>query len=795
VLHQVGVGALGPVFRTYEPSRDRLVAVKVFRLDITPEQAQSLVDELGRAVNAGLVHPSIVEPVAAGLEGTVAYRAEEYVAAESLDVAMRHYAPAPLDKVLSFITQLASAIDSARGAGVGHGALHPRDIFVTPDEARATGFGVVDALDRLGIRAPVRRPYSPPERIAGQPWDTPADVFSLGAIAFELLTGRRPSGLGDQIGPLTGTAEGMPVDKVHAVLARAMHEHPGDRFSTAIEFASALDRTTRAYDVQPIAPPPDPVSIKRVSSPTPVAPVQPPVVEPEPEPAIESTEPETVAPVIAEVRTRPPHPELRPFDLVRGGADRVELKLRDAPERPESPESNVEPAGPSIVHEPPTLEDSPREVARKVIAAREVRRRESKRVPQPALDLSTFQPEVPAAASGPKPAPAADPLLQPRPEIAEIHETEIQDEPVPDLQALPEHPVDNRIVAVDEFRSRDSQPPAAEPMWPNPPVPSAERQLKAPFAIEPFDPELPPPLPLPSRQIPPPPPVAVDEPAPERQRVVMLPLAVTLIVGLLIGYVAGYLVGGRDLENEIAQGMTTTVPTTTSAGPSAPIQTPGTSGQAAAPKDFSEQAVAPQASPAQTSRTTAAAPKVPLEAPASAAPAREASGAQLGRLIVNSVPSRAAVTLNGKWIGRTPLTLSELPLGNYVVRVVEPGYDVAREEFVLSKAEPTKTMVVELQPQGSKRTPRPPESAAAASAAAVIVTGRIGELFVDSRPRGARVLVDGKEYGVTPTRVTGQSVGSHVVRLELANHSPWTKTEAVTAGGTARVTGSLERIR
>ena len=204
VLHQIGIGALGPVFRTYEPTRDRLVAVKVFRLDITPEQAQALADELTRAAEAGLFHPSIVEPIAAGVEGTVAYRAEEYVAAESLDVAMRHYAPAALDKALPFITQLAGAIDFARTAGVGHGALHLRDIFVTPDEARASGFGVVEALERVGLRAPVRRPYSAPERIAGRPWSTPADVFSLGAIAYELLTGRRPSGTGEQIGALHG---------------------------------------------------------------------------------------------------------------------------------------------------------------------------------------------------------------------------------------------------------------------------------------------------------------------------------------------------------------------------------------------------------------------------------------------------------------------------------------------------------------------------------------------------------------------------------------------------------------
>ena len=202
MLHQVGVGALGPVFRTYEPTRDRLVAVKVFRLDIVPEQAQALSIALNRATESSLFHPSIVEPIAAGMEGTVAYRAEEYVAAESLDVAMRHYAPAPLEKALPFVTQLASAVDFARAAGVGHGGLHPRDIFVTPDEARAAGFGVVEALEAVGIRAPTRRPYAAPERINGAKWSTPADVFSLAAIAFELLTGRRPAGTGAKIGSL-----------------------------------------------------------------------------------------------------------------------------------------------------------------------------------------------------------------------------------------------------------------------------------------------------------------------------------------------------------------------------------------------------------------------------------------------------------------------------------------------------------------------------------------------------------------------------------------------------------------
>ena len=335
MLHQIGVGALGPVFRTYEPTRDRLVAVKVFRLDITPEQARALADELGRAADARLFHPSIVEPVAAGVEGTVAYRAEEYVAAESLDVAMRHHAPATLDKVLPFIAQLAAAIDFARAAGVGHGALHPRDIFVSPDEARATGFGVVDALDRLEMRAPVRRPYSPPERIAGQAWGTPADVFSLAVIAFELLTARRPSGLGTEMGSLSGAVLGSNTDAVRDVLVRAMHENPDERYATAEAFAADLQR---AAGHEAAAAP---------------------VVEPD-------------------LPMRPAaEPERAPFDvLIHDAAPAAPDVLADVPASEPTPAEPVSPAIAfglddfAVESSLPSPTDSPREMARRVIAAR-----------------------------------------------------------------------------------------------------------------------------------------------------------------------------------------------------------------------------------------------------------------------------------------------------------------------------------------------------------------------------------------------------------------------------------------
>jgi serine/threonine protein kinase len=973
VLHQIGVGALGPVFRTYEPTRDRLVAVKVFRLDVTPEQAIALADELGRVTEGNLFHPSIVEPVAAGVEGTVAYRAEEYVAAESLDVAMRHYAPAALDTVLPFITQLASAIDFARQAGVGHGALHPRDIFVTPDEARATGFGVVDALDRLGLRAPVRRPYSPPERIAGERWGTPADVFSLAAIAFELITGRRPLGLGDQIGPLSGTNVGDRGDAIRAVLVRAMREHPVERYATALEFTTELGRAAGLVSATPVA-----------------APVQRPVDEPAPSPT------ETAAPsgaaAAAASGVAPDATDVEEPAADEGDAVRADTGAIDAGA------TGQESLGLGL-----TLEDSPREVARKVIAARK-RQGQAKAkahgrqdldaavsllvppdpVPESSFDAAQGNPFDTAqgkpfdAAQDKVPEPVervertsqfdaeSDSPESPRLEVPDdpavlntpIAMEEAAPKPEPLEQPLDE---DKRVADLDEFRPREreidafraerpwlraadrtdladlsfadlpsSQPsdpsssgssdiPAARasdspssrpsgrriarpsgrptfrpsdlpivrpsdpasPQGPDPSIsqgsdsPSERAVMPKPTALEPFDPELPPPLPL--RPTAPPPPdepvrLTTDEAPPaERPRVMMLPTAVGLLLGLLGGYLAGYSVGSRDANKPIAQtasseqgqaGTPAASEPTRAEGPraetpaSAPTPAPSTQtrvepaasatrGQSANPTTPTDARVNPAASerrvPSEGRRAQGTPPPVPNEssregtppagaptstakAPAATPPAAKPEQAvpsdrpraegkkpeaatTTGRIIVSSTPSRAAVTVNGIWSGRTPLTLADRPFGNYSVRVVEPGYTVARQDFVLSSSAPTKTIEVTLEPTGAARGEKPAgkpqaarpslpvESKPTSTAGREQAPATTGSIFVDSRPQGARVFVDGKDYGVTPLTVPGLTLGQHTVRLELADHAPWTKTETVTAGTTARVTGSLERIQ
>ena len=253
VLHQTGSGVLGPVFRAFDSPRDRLVAIKVFRLDILPEQVVRLADALRRLQSAPPVHPLIVPLLDVGLEGTTPYVVMSFQPGETLDIVLRRAVPMPVERAIAILRPLAATLAAAREAGVLHGALHPRDVFVPDDHdglAGVTGFGVVQALETAGLINPLlRRPYVAPERASGA-WDARADVFSLGAIAHELLTGRRPAPSGEQDGIF---AKELPPEhrvQLRKVLSTALADHPGQRFGSSEALVGALEDVGR----RPLAP-------------------------------------------------------------------------------------------------------------------------------------------------------------------------------------------------------------------------------------------------------------------------------------------------------------------------------------------------------------------------------------------------------------------------------------------------------------------------------------------------------------------------------------------------------------
>ncbi|MYN64968.1 MAG: protein kinase, partial [Acidobacteria bacterium] len=255
VMHQVGTGVLGPVYLARESDGDRAVAIKSFHLDLTPEQVEVFANALAHIVNVEASHPAIVAPLAAGLESGTPFMAYEYVEAESLDVVLRREGrPA---EGLAWISALADAVDAAHALGLVHGALHLRDVLVTSEGVCATGFGIASALEHVQLGFPVRRPYTAPEVMAGRRWGPPADRFAVAVLAYELLTGTRPSAAGDEaiadlvdLQPDVADPAGL-----QQAFRNALAEDPGIRSASAAGFVAALARAIgdESYASRPAA--------------------------------------------------------------------------------------------------------------------------------------------------------------------------------------------------------------------------------------------------------------------------------------------------------------------------------------------------------------------------------------------------------------------------------------------------------------------------------------------------------------------------------------------------------------
>jgi hypothetical protein len=237
----VGSGVLGPVFRTSDPRRSDLVAIKAFRLDLRPDQVVRLAEALRRLAASPPEHRFLPTVVDAGLEDTTPFLATEYLIGDTLDVVLRRRAPLPLAEALKLLAPVAEALDAAWNGGAGHGTLHPRDVFIRSDGdgIKVTGVGVLQAIERAGLAAPLRRPYSAPER-GGPIWDRRSDVYSLGVIAHELLTGRRPAGATEQDGVFA--SEVTPEQRValRRVLSKALAEQPDERYTSGLALVESL---------------------------------------------------------------------------------------------------------------------------------------------------------------------------------------------------------------------------------------------------------------------------------------------------------------------------------------------------------------------------------------------------------------------------------------------------------------------------------------------------------------------------------------------------------------------------
>lgn len=249
----IGVGGMGVVYLARQPGLDRWVAIKVLPLAAStdPEAAERFYTE-ARSM-ARLAHPHIVAVYDFGqTEAGHLYLAMEHVDGADLHRRTRLGEVTP-DRARSVVAQLCEALQYAHEHGVIHRDIKPANILITPDwQVKVVDFGLArDLAEQQDPDEPEygTPDYTAPERvIIGEAVDHRADIYSLGVVIHEILTGKTPRAAGAAAG------QGLPPGFA-GVLSKCLMRDPARRYQSAREVRSALLAAAAAAKVKPIEAP------------------------------------------------------------------------------------------------------------------------------------------------------------------------------------------------------------------------------------------------------------------------------------------------------------------------------------------------------------------------------------------------------------------------------------------------------------------------------------------------------------------------------------------------------------
>jgi serine/threonine-protein kinase len=195
VERELGGGGMAQVLLATETALGRRVALKV----LAPELAQSVSAEQFRReiqVAARLHHPHIVPLLAAGQAGPLLYYTMPFVEGESLRVRIERDGPLPVPEVVRLLTEIARALDCAHQHGIVHRDLKPGNVLLSGGQAQVCDFGIAKALAEStdGIVLGTPRYMAPEQGVRGATVDPRSDLYSLGVMGYEMLTGTPPFG-------------------------------------------------------------------------------------------------------------------------------------------------------------------------------------------------------------------------------------------------------------------------------------------------------------------------------------------------------------------------------------------------------------------------------------------------------------------------------------------------------------------------------------------------------------------------------------------------------------------------
>ena len=270
IINQIGQGGMATVYKAYQPSMDRHVAVKVLpsQLAESTEFVKRFQQE-ARTI-ARLEHPHILPVFDYGESDGTAYFVMRYLEAGTLKDRMVAGRPLPINEIDRIFTQLTDALSYAHSHGVIHRDLKPANALVdSAGNLFLTDFGIAKLLESASPRltqtdAIMGTPaYISPEQAQAQTVDQRSDIYSLGIILYEMVTGRVPFTADTPLAViLKHISDPMPLPSalktdipapIEQVILKALAKEPQDRFSTAAEFLSAWKRALNEKDSVPRA--------------------------------------------------------------------------------------------------------------------------------------------------------------------------------------------------------------------------------------------------------------------------------------------------------------------------------------------------------------------------------------------------------------------------------------------------------------------------------------------------------------------------------------------------------------
>ncbi|MBL8057689.1 MAG: SUMF1/EgtB/PvdO family nonheme iron enzyme [Anaerolineales bacterium] len=268
IVELIGSGSMADVYLARQPSMNRWVAIKILSSSLTDDSQFVARFRQESQIVAALEHPHILPVIDYGEIGETPYLVMRYISGGTLQDLTQRAGPLPPADILRYLSEVGRGLDYAHSLGVVHRDVKPKNILLdTRGNSFITDFGLAKiirggALTHSGVGMIGTPHYMSPEQGRGQAVDGRSDLYSLGVMLYELLTGRVPFDADSAVGivmrhindvvPLVTQANPDLPRGLDVVLARALAKNPADRFQSSQEMAEAV---AEAYGTTLVAGP------------------------------------------------------------------------------------------------------------------------------------------------------------------------------------------------------------------------------------------------------------------------------------------------------------------------------------------------------------------------------------------------------------------------------------------------------------------------------------------------------------------------------------------------------------